>query len=66
MSKYQTLRAIRSELKRLNRLIDMRIIQGLSYKDLSRRHKFLMRELDSLESRRSWFSSLGFASFLYR
>ena len=65
MSKHQALRAIKNEIKRLNQEIDIRIIKGLSYKDLSKRHKLLMSQLNNMTSH-SWLSrsfarSFGFA-----
>lgn len=48
MSKNKLKREIHKEIKNINTLIDMRIIKGFSYKDLSRRHKFLISQLNSL------------------
>ncbi len=48
MNKYTLKKEIMKEIKNINTLIDMRIIKGISYKDLSRRHKFLISELNSL------------------
>ena len=48
MSKNTLKKEIHKEIKNINTLIDMRIIKGLSYKDLSRRHKFLISQLNSL------------------
>lgn len=63
MSKNQTTKAIRAEIERLNRDIDLKIIRGLSYKKESLRHRFLMNRLAELEPRRSWLGrSLQFAS----
>ena len=63
MSKHQALRAIKNEIKRLNQEIDIRIIKGLSYKDLSKRHKLLMSQLNSITSH-SWFArSFSFSNF---
>ena len=58
MSKYQTIRAIRAEIGRLNREIDIRIIRGVSYRRESLRHKILSSELAELVNGRSagWFS----------
>lgn len=50
MSKNTLKKEILKEIKNINALIDMRIIKGISYKDLSRRHRFLMSELGSLRS----------------
>ncbi|MFA6314761.1 MAG: hypothetical protein WC648_00090 [Candidatus Paceibacterota bacterium] len=67
MSKQQVIRTIRSEIDRLNREIDLRIIKGASYRREALRHKFLMAELARLAPKRSWFArSLSFASmFLF-
>jgi hypothetical protein len=63
MSKHQALRAIKNEIKRLNHEIDLRIIKGLSYKEQSRRHKYLMAQLNQLgRSQSSWFGRLNLAS----
>lgn len=48
MSKNTLKREIHKEIKNINTLIDMRIIKGFPYKDLSRRHKFLISQLNSL------------------
>ena len=64
MSKHQAIRAIRTEIERLNREIDLRIIKGLSYRREALRHKFLMAELaKASRSQISWFGkSLRFVS----
>lgn len=64
MSKYQAIRTIRSEIARLNHEIDLRIIKGLSYREQSKRHKFLTSQLSRLhKTNSSWFSrSFGFVS----
>jgi hypothetical protein len=41
MSQEDINRNIHLELSRLNRLIDLKIIKGLSYREEARRHKFL-------------------------
>ncbi len=62
MSKHQAIRTIKSEIKRLNHEIDLRIIKGLPYKEQSRRHKMLSAQLSQFErASRSWFWRLGFA-----
>ena len=48
MSKYELIRSLRSEIKKLNRVIDHKIILGLPYGDDSRRHKFLTLQLKRL------------------
>lgn len=64
MSKHQTIREIKQELSRLNKEIDLRIIHGVSYAALSRRHRFLMSQLRRLgPSRLGWFGrSFSFIS----
>ncbi len=64
MSKQQTVRTIRAEIDRLNQEIDLRIIQGMPYKRLSMRHRFLRSQLSRLAPQRvSWFGkSLSFVS----
>ena len=42
---------IRGEVKRLNEMIDIKIIQGLSYKREAMRHKSLMSQLAQLTAR---------------
>jgi len=64
MSKHKAIKTIRSEIDRLNREIDIRIIKGLSYRREALRHKFLMAQLARLSERQnSWFGkSLRFVS----
>ncbi len=63
MSKHQAIRTIKSEIKRLNHEIDLRIIKGLPYKEQSRRHKLLMSQLHQFErATGSWFWRFSFAS----
>ena len=59
MSKYQIARELRREIKKINEKIDLRIIQGLSYREESRRHKFLVSQLARLQPRTPLFG--GFA-----
>ena len=64
MSKHQLVRSLRSEIKKLNRIIDRKIMLGLPYSDDSRRHKFLVLQLKRLTPARiGWFSrSMSFVS----
>jgi hypothetical protein len=67
MSKHQIVRSLRQEIRKLNRIIDQKIILGQSYYNESRRHKFLMSQLNRLAPSTSlssgWFSrSMSFAS----
>ena len=61
MSKHQIARELRREISKLNRIIDLAIIRGVSYRDEARRHKFLVAQLARLQPRRSLFSSFSFA-----
>ena len=63
MSKYTLIKELQKELAKLNSIIDMKIIKGLSYKKESRRHKFLISQLKSLRREApvesGWFSRMG-------
>ena len=48
MSKYQIAKSLRKEIKKINRVIDMKIIAGMPYYNESRRHKFLTSQLKHL------------------
>lgn len=48
MSKHQIAKSLRKEIAKINRVIDMKIIQGLPYYNESRRHKFLTSQLKHL------------------
>ncbi|MES2314321.1 MAG: hypothetical protein V4524_00065 [Patescibacteria group bacterium] len=61
MSKHQIVKELRREIAKLNRIIDLAIIRGVSYREEARRHKFLVAQLTRLQPRRSIFSSLSFA-----
>jgi hypothetical protein len=63
MSKYEIIRSLKQEIRKVNRIIDHKIIQGLPYHHESRRHKFLISQLNRLTPRgHSWFGrSLHFA-----
>ncbi len=65
MSKYQTIRAIRSEIEKLNRDIDICIIKGIPYARKALRHKILRAQLSRmLPSKMSMFGSLV-STFLF-
>ena len=57
MIKYRTARIIKKELARINEMIDIKIIKGLSYRTEARRHRFLMSQLAHVEqsARVLWF-----------
>ena len=57
MSKHEIIKSLKQEIRKVNRIIDHKIIQGLPYYAESRRHKFLMSQLNRLSPKRaSWFS----------
>ena len=41
-----------NEIKNLNRMIDLKITRGLSYRNEAQRHKRLLRQLDSMSRSR--------------
>jgi hypothetical protein len=48
MSKFILEKNIQSELKKINDIIDIKIIKGISYKRESLRHRFLLNRLVDL------------------
>ncbi|MEI8328033.1 MAG: hypothetical protein WCG02_02750 [Candidatus Taylorbacteria bacterium] len=50
MSKHQTIRAIRTEIEKLNREIDICIIRGIPYARQAFRHKALRAQLARVTS----------------
>jgi hypothetical protein len=57
MSNIQITHNIGKEIKKLNRVIDLKIIKGLPYKAEARRHKFLMSQFYGFHdnTKMSWF-----------
>ena len=51
MSKNILIKELQKELSKLNDLIDLKIIRGLSYKKEAKRHKFLLNQLNALNGR---------------
>jgi hypothetical protein len=49
MKRYILIRRVESEIAKVNEEIDMRIVRGLSYKSLAKKHKALIAELRSLK-----------------
>ncbi len=66
MSKSEVIHNLKVEIKRLNRLIDEKIVSGEPYIQESRKHKLLRAQL-SLLKRTSWLAkSMRFAAmFLF-
>ena len=54
MSKYRLSKIIQSEINKLNEQIDLKIIRGMPYRDLARRHKFLMKQFEELKRQDSY------------
>ena len=68
MSKQEIVKSLKHEIKKINYLIDQKIIQGLPYYHEARRHKFLTSQLKRIAPpRSSWFGrSLSFVTmFLF-
>lgn len=49
MKRYILIRRIENEIAKLNEEIDMRIMKGISYRNLSLRHKVLMTQLRAVK-----------------
>jgi len=54
MSKYRLSKIVQAEINKLNQIIDLKIIKGESYKKESRRHKFLISQLNGLNTQSSF------------
>ena len=54
MSKYRLSKIVQAEINKLNQIIDLKIIRGQSYKKESRRHKFLISQLNDLNHQSSF------------
>lgn len=57
MSKNTFVKVIEKEVEKLNKVIDQKIIKGLSYKHEAIRHKYLLSQLSSAK-RMSFFGLL--------
>lgn len=64
MTKHQIIKSLRHEIRKLNLIIDHKIIHGQAYHHESRRHKFLTDQLNRLSpAKTSWFGrTMSFAS----
>lgn len=64
MSKYEIVKSLKSEIKKINRIIDQKILMGAPYSLESRRHKFLTSQLNRLAPQGAgWLSrSMTFVS----
>jgi hypothetical protein len=59
MKRSTSIRFIKNELKKINHLIDYKIIHGLSYRQEAHKHKALLGRLSSL-SRHGMFANVSF------
>lgn len=66
MSKYEIVKSLRGEIRKINRVIDRKIIMGMPYGTESRRHKFLLSQLNHLFPQRgSWLTrSMNYISLI--
>jgi len=64
MSKHEIVKSLRAEIRKVNRIIDQKIIYGKPYYLESRRHRFLMSQLKRITPQRTsiFGRSLSFAS----
>ena len=64
MSKHQIVKSLRSEIKKINYIIDQKIINGVPYWREARRHKFLISQMNRLNPPSSgWlFRSMSFVT----
>ena len=64
MSKHEIIKSLKAEIKKINRVIDQKILMGAPYSVESRRHKFLTSQLRRLAPQGgSWFGrSMSFVS----
>ena len=53
MSKHQIVRSLRQEIRRINYIIDQKIIKGISYYSEARKHKFLVSQLNRISPQKS-------------
>lgn len=63
MSKHEIVKSLRTEIKKINRIIDQKILMGAPYALEARRHKFLTSQLRRLAPREGWFErSMSYVS----
>jgi predicted nucleic acid-binding Zn-ribbon protein len=66
MSQREYLKALNAEIQKLNEIIDWKIIENVDYRNEARRHKKLLRQLRSDESRRKLSNVFGILFPLWR
>lgn len=60
MSKNQMKYAIECEIRKLNEVIDMKIVRGQSYRHEARRHKMLVAQVKRMKGQQWFANSFGF------
>ena len=56
MSKHEIVSSLKVEIRKINRIIDQKILMGAPYSLEARRHKFLMSQMNRLAPQREgWF-----------
>ncbi len=67
MNKSDTIKTMQIELQRLNQMIDLKIIKGLSYHREARRHRLLTVQLSRLTARENggWLRRMSRALTLF-
>lgn len=56
MSTHKYIKYISKELKKLNDVIDFKIMHGLSYREETRKHKDLFKQINALRKQKTSFS----------
>ncbi len=59
MNKYTSQKFIAEELKKINKVIDLKIIRGESYKKESARHRALIAQMRGAQGEYRWFMSFN-------
>lgn len=58
MSRNQYIKMLERELNKVNKIIDLKILQGRNYLIESHRHRFLLRKLRDMKNRTSFADRL--------
>lgn len=58
MSKNEYVKSLEKEIRKINRIIDIKILQGKNYFIESRRHKFLKRQILQYGQERGFFTKV--------
>jgi len=60
MSQHQYVKHINKELRRINEIIDFKILHGLSYREETRKHKELLNQMNMFKVKKPSFSLFNF------